>query len=137
MQGESAAPSGYHAANVIVGQTEDHTTEAAMYALANLAIITTTDRGVVATLPESNARLEKELEDTASELRDLKALMKKERTESRGQCNFNLSPSNNFLTHGYKVVNIHTSLSCNFPTQGHNRGGTRADNMGGSQANKE
>jgi hypothetical protein len=68
MQGESAATSGYHAANADVGQTEDQMAQATIGALANLATATETDRGVVATLIEANARLAKQLEDNASEL---------------------------------------------------------------------
>jgi hypothetical protein len=51
--------------------------EATIGALANLATATATDRGVVATLTEANARLAKQLEDNVSELRELKALLKK------------------------------------------------------------
>jgi hypothetical protein len=137
MQGECTATSGYHAANSAVGQTEDQMVEATIGALANLATATETDRRVVATLTEANARLVKQLEDTASELRDLKALIKKERTEIRGQRTFNPFPNKYCFTHVYKVVNTHTSLSCNFPKQRHKREATRDDNMGGSQANKE
>jgi hypothetical protein len=68
MQGESTATSGYHAANADVGQTEDQMAEATIGALANLATATATDRGVVATLTEANARLAKQQEDNASEL---------------------------------------------------------------------
>jgi hypothetical protein len=63
-------------------------------ALDNLATDTSTDHGVVATLTEANASLSKQLEDSASELQELKALLKKERTERRGHRTFNLSPSN-------------------------------------------
>jgi hypothetical protein len=135
IQGESAATSGYHAANAAVIKTEDKMAEAIIGALANLATVTANDRGVVATLTESNARLAKQLEDNTSELQDLKALLNKERTERRGQHTLNPYPNNYCWNHGYKVVNTHTSLSCNFPKQGHNREATRADNMGGSQAN--
>jgi hypothetical protein len=98
---------------------------------------TATDRGVVSTLSEANARLAKQLEYNASELRDLKALLKKEGTERIGQHTFNRSPNNYCWTYGYKVANTHTRLSCKFPKQGHKPEATRADNMGGSQANKE
>jgi hypothetical protein len=60
-----------------VGQTEDQMVEATIGALANLATATATDRGVVATLTEANAHLAKQLEDNASELQDLKAILKK------------------------------------------------------------
>jgi hypothetical protein len=137
MQGESAATSGYHSSNAAVGQTEDQMAEATIGALANLATATAADRGIVATLTEANARLVKQLEDNSNELRELKALIKKERFEKQGQRSFNPSPHNYCWTHGYKVTNTHTSLSCNFPKQGHKREATRTDNMGGSQANKE
>jgi hypothetical protein len=52
-------------------------------------------------------------------LPELRALIKKERIEKRGQRSFNTSPSNYCWTHGYKVANKHTSLSCNFSKQGH------------------
>jgi hypothetical protein len=92
--------------------------EATIDDLANLATTTATDRGVVATLTEANVRLAKQLEDNASELRDLNALLKKERTERRGQHTFNPSPNNYFWKHGYKVANTHTSISAaTFPSR--------------------
>jgi hypothetical protein len=69
MQGESAATSGYHAANSDVGETEIQMAEATIGALANLATPTATDRGDVAILTEVIARLAKQLEDNASDLR--------------------------------------------------------------------
>jgi hypothetical protein len=80
MQGESAATSGYHSANAAIGKTEDQMAEATIGALSNLATATAADRGVVATLTEANTRLAKQLEDNSNELRELKALIKKDRT---------------------------------------------------------
>jgi hypothetical protein len=54
--------------------------EATIGSLANLATATAADRGIVATLTEANARLAKQLEDNSNELRELKALIKKEIT---------------------------------------------------------
>jgi hypothetical protein len=81
IQGESAATSGYHSANAAVGQTEEQMAEATIGALAILATATAADRGVVETLTEANARMVKQLEDNSNELRELKALIKKKRTE--------------------------------------------------------
>jgi hypothetical protein len=106
-------------------------------AFSNLASATATDRGVVATLTEANLRLEKQLEDRSNELKEIKALLKKERAERKGQRNFNPSQENYFFTHGYKVANSHTSLSCNYLRHGHKREATKADNMGGIRANRE
>jgi hypothetical protein len=137
MQGESAATAGYHSANAASSHTEDQMAESTIGALANLATATAADRGVVAALTQANARLVKQLEDNSNELQELKALIKKERSEKRGQRSLNPSPSNYCWTHGYKVGSTHTSLTCKLPKPGHKKEATRADNMGGSQANKE
>jgi hypothetical protein len=60
--------------------------------LANLATATASDRGVVAALTQANVRFVKQLEDNSNKFRELEALLKKERTEKRGQRSFNLSP---------------------------------------------
>jgi hypothetical protein len=137
MQGESAATAGYHSANADVTYNEDQMAEATIGALANLATTTALDRCVVAALAQANSRLAKQLEDNSNELRELNALLKKERSEKRGQRSFNPSPSNYCWTHGYKVGGTHTSLTCKLPKPGHESEATRADNMGGSQANRE
>jgi hypothetical protein len=100
MQGESAATAGYHSANAAVGQTEDQMAEGTIGALYNLATASAVDRGVVATLTKANARIVKLLEDNSNELRELEALIKKERFEKRGQRIFNPSPNNYCWTHG-------------------------------------
>jgi hypothetical protein len=94
MQGESAATASYHSANAAVAQNEDKMAESTIRALANLATATAADRGVVAALAQANARLDKQLEDNLNELRELKALFKKQRSEKRGQRSFNPSPTN-------------------------------------------
>jgi hypothetical protein len=136
MQGEYAATDGYHSANAAVSHNEDQMAEATIGALANLATATAADRGVVAALTQANASLDKQLEDISNELRKLKALLKKERTEKRGQRSFNPSPSNYCWTHDYKVGITHTSLTCKLPKPGHKKEATPADNMGGSHANR-
>jgi hypothetical protein len=100
MQGESATTAGYHSANAAVSHTEDQMDNSTIGALYNIATATAADRGVVATLTQANARLVKQLEDNSNELRELKALIKKERTEKRGQHSFNPSPRNYCWTHG-------------------------------------
>jgi hypothetical protein len=111
--------------------------EATIGALENLATAIAADRGVMAALTQANSHLAKQLEDNSTELRELKALLKKERSEKRGQRIFNPSPSNYCWTRGYKVGSTHTSLTCKLPKPGHKTEATRADSMGGSQANRE
>jgi hypothetical protein len=137
MQGETAAHTGFHSANYAMTQNEDQMDEATIGALANIATSTAADRGVVAALVNANSRLVKQLEDNASELRELKALLNQERRDKRGPRSFNASASNYCWTHGYKFGKTHTSLTCNTRNPGHKSEATRADNMGGSQANKE
>jgi hypothetical protein len=137
MQRESAATAGYHSANATVAHKADHMAEATIGALSNLATSTAADRGVVKALTQANARLAKQLEDNSNELRELKEFLKKERSEKRGQRSFNPSPTNYCWAHGYKVGSTHTSLTCKLLKPGHKREATRADTMGGSQANRE
>jgi hypothetical protein len=111
--------------------------EATIGALENLATATAADRGVVAALTQANSCLAKQLEDNSTELRELKALLNQERRDRRGPRSFNPSASNYCWSHGYKVGKTHTSRTCNTPQPGHKTEATRADNMGGSQANKE
>jgi hypothetical protein len=84
MQGESAATAGYHSANANVTHNEDQKAEATIGVLANIATATAAYRGVVAALAQENSRLAKQLEDNSAELRELKALLNKERREKRG-----------------------------------------------------
>jgi hypothetical protein len=136
MQGESAATTGYHSANAAVTQNEYQMAEATIGALANLATATASDRGLVAALTQANSRLAQQ-EENSSELRELKALLNQERRDNRGPRSFKPSASNYCWTHGYKVGKTHTILTCNTPKPGHKTEATRAENMGGSQANKE
>jgi hypothetical protein len=118
-------------------QTEDHMAEATIGALANLSTATASDRGVVAALTQTNARLIKQLEKTSSELRELRALHHQERRDRRLPRNGNATANNYCWTRGYKLDRTHTSLTCTTRNPGHKTEATRADNMGGSQANKE
>jgi hypothetical protein len=118
-------------------QNEDQMAEATIGALANLATATAVDIDVVAALTQANSRLIKQLEETASELREFKALFHQERRDKRGPRSFNAYAINCCWTHGYKVDKTHTSLTCNTRNLGNKAEATRTDNMGGSQANKE
>jgi hypothetical protein len=137
MQGETASHAGFHSANAAMTQNEDQMAEATIGALANLATATASDRGVVEALTQANSQLVKQLEDTNSELRELKAMFHQEWRDKGGPRGFNTYVSNYCWTHGYKVGKTHTSLTYNTRNPGHKAEATRAENMGGSQANKE
>jgi hypothetical protein len=137
IQGETAADARYHSANAATTQNEDHMAEATIGALANLATATAADIGVVAALTQDNSRLVKQLEENASKLGELKALLIQERRDKRGPRSSNSYASNYRWTHGYKVGKTHTSLTCNTHNPVHKAEATRDENMGGSQANNE
>jgi prephenate dehydrogenase len=63
-------------------------------ALENLATATAADRGVVAALTQANSRLVKQIEESSSELRELKALLHQERREKRGPRNVDATANN-------------------------------------------
>jgi hypothetical protein len=71
-QGETAANAGYHST---MTHNEDHMAEATIGDLTNLATATAADRGVLAALAQANSRLVKQMEENASELRELKVLL--------------------------------------------------------------
>jgi hypothetical protein len=116
---------------------EDHMAEATIGALENLSTATAADRGVVAALTQANYRLAKQLDENSSKLRELRDLLNQEWRDRRGPRSFNSSSRNYCWTNGYKVGKTHTSLTCNTPKSVHKVEATRAENMGGSRANKE
>jgi hypothetical protein len=136
MQGETAAASGY--ANAAVAQpADDNLAGAAIYAFANLATATVVDRGIVATLTDVNSRLTKKLEETSQTLIESRALLKKERNNRGSRKPFAPSIDNYCWTRGYKIARNRTSENCMYPKTRHKRDGTKNNNMGGSQYNKE
>jgi hypothetical protein len=118
-------------------QNEYQMAESYIGALTNLATANAEDRCVVAALIQANSRLAKHLEENSSRMRELKGLLDNERREKRGSRRFNPSTINYCWTSGYKVGSTHTSLTCKLPKPGHKTEVARADNMGGSQANRE
>jgi hypothetical protein len=80
MQGETAAASRYDNADV-AHYVYDDLYEAAINAFANLATSKSVDRGIVATLTGANSHLTKQLEENAQALKEIRALLKKERND--------------------------------------------------------
>jgi hypothetical protein len=107
--------------------------DAIIGAFSSLATTAAADRSVVVALTEANSRLAKQLEYRSTELKAIRELLKKERTRHRY---FTPFAENYCWSNGYKVVNSHTSQSCNLPKQGHKHEANNSNNMGGSQAKK-
>jgi hypothetical protein len=64
-------------------------------------------------------------------------MLHQEWCDKQGPRSYNVSAINYCWNSGYKVGKTHTSLTCNTHNIGHKTEATRAENMGGSQANKE
>jgi hypothetical protein len=110
-QGGTAAYAGSHSASAAMTQNEDQMAEVTIGSLANLSTAIAAHRGVVAALTQANSCFVKQLEETSSELRELKALFNQERRDKRGPRSFNASTSDYCWNHGYKVGKTHTSLT--------------------------
>jgi hypothetical protein len=118
-------------------------TEQALGAFANLATSTAVDRNVVAQLTEADSRFAKQLKENATSLKEVKALLKKERAQCTSGGNTIRPPRRSFTpssdsycwSHVYKVARTHTSQACMYPKEGHQLDATKSNNMGGSQVN--
>jgi sulfur relay (sulfurtransferase) DsrC/TusE family protein len=108
MQGETTAASGY--ANAAVAQTaDDDLAEAAIDAFENLATVTAVDRGIVATLTDANYRLVRQLEENFQAVKEIRALLKKERNDHGARKTFAPYIDNYCWTRGYRIAINHTS----------------------------
>jgi predicted RNase H-like nuclease (RuvC/YqgF family) len=86
-------------------------------AIAKLATATTSDRGTVATLTVTNAKLASQLEAAKAYIKMLKdevlALKEKIQPELQGQLPAKSTNNNNYCwSHGYQVHKDHTSDIC-------------------------
>jgi hypothetical protein len=114
-------------------------------AFANLATATAVDRNMVAQLTEANSHLAKQLEDNDTSLKEVKALLKKERAERASGGHTDCPPRRSFTpfsenycwSYGYKVARSHTSQTCRYPKEGHQHDATKSNTMGGSQVNRD
>jgi hypothetical protein len=144
IQGETIGAQAF-ANSAVTQASEDDLAEQALGEFANLATATAVDRNVVAQLTEANSRLAKQLEDNDTSLKEVKSLLKKERAERASGGNTDRPPRRSFTpssdnycwSHGYKVARTHTSQTCMYPKEGHQREATKINNMGGSQVNRD
>jgi hypothetical protein len=132
IQGETVGSQGFANATFTQASSDD-LAEQDLEAFPNLSTATAVDRSIVAQLTEANSRLAKQLEDNATPLKEVKALLKKEHAERASGGNSErpplryLTPSldNYFWSHGYKVVRTHTRQTCMYPKEGNRREATK------------
>jgi predicted RNase H-like nuclease (RuvC/YqgF family) len=111
-------------------------------AIVQLATATASDRGTVATLTTTNAKLANQLEAAHALIAQLKSeiatLKIKIKPVWQGQRPTRATNNDSYCwSHGYQVAKSHTSATCNARKTGHQETATKVDTMGGVQWGKE
>jgi hypothetical protein len=107
-----------------------------------LVTATASDRGTVATLTTTNAKLATQIEDAQSYIAQLKddiaALKNKIKPAWKGQrLHKTTNNDSNCWSHGYQIARSHTSATCNMKKRGHQDAANKNNTMGGVQWGKE
>jgi hypothetical protein len=139
---QTAQQSGFHSANMMIEQDHDDSMQDTVDAIAQLATATTSDRGTVATLTTTNAKLANQLEAAHALIAQLKneiaTLKNKIKPAWQGKQPIKTTNNDSYCwSHGYQVATSHTSATCNMKKSGHQDAATKIDTMGGVQWGKE
>jgi hypothetical protein len=139
---QTAQHSGFHRANMMIEQGRDKSMQDTVDAIAQLATSTASDRGTVATLTTTNAKLTAQLETAHAEIARLKSKIAtlKNKFKPAWQGQQPVKTTNNdsyFWSHGYQVAKSHMSTTCNMKKSGHQDAANKSNNMGGVQWGKE
>jgi hypothetical protein len=139
---QTTQQSGFHSANMMIEQGIDDSMQETAEAIAQLATATASDRGTVATLTTTNAKLANQLEAAHALIAQLKSeiatLKIKIKPVWQGQRPTRTTNNDSYCwSHGYQVANSHTSATCNVRKTGHQETATKIDTMGGVQWGKE
>jgi predicted RNase H-like nuclease (RuvC/YqgF family) len=111
-------------------------------AIAQLATARASDRGTVATLTTTNAKLATQLEAAHAQIAQLKNEIAtlKNKIKHAWQGHLPVKTTNNdsyCWSHGYQVAKSHTSATCNMKKSGHQDSANKSNTMGGVQWDKE
>jgi hypothetical protein len=139
---QTAQQSGFHSANMMIEQGRDDSMQETVEAIAQLAMATASDRGRVATLTTTNAKLANQLEAAHALIAKLKSkiatLKNKIKPAWPGQRPARSTNNDSYYWyHGYQVAKSHTSATCNVRKNGHQESATKIDAMVGVQWGKE
>jgi hypothetical protein len=115
---QTAQQSGFHSANMMIEQGREETMQETVDAIDQLATATASDRGTVATLSTTNAKLATQLEAAQAQIAQLKdeiaALKNKIKPAWQGQRPIKTTNNDSYCwPHGYQVAESHTSATCN------------------------
>jgi hypothetical protein len=139
---QTAQQSGFHSANMVIEQVRDRSMQDTAEAIAQLATATASDRGTVATLTTTNAKLATQLEAAHALIAQLKSkiatLKIKIKPVWQGQRPARTTNNDSYCwSHGFQVAKSHTSATCNVMKAGHQETATKVDTIGGVQWGKE
>jgi uncharacterized protein (UPF0335 family) len=138
---QTAQQSGFHSANMMIEQGRDESMQDTVDAIAQLATATASDRGTVATLTTTNAKLATQLEAAHAQITQLKneiaTLKNKIKPAWQGQRPVKTTNNDSYCwSHGYWVAQSHTSAACNMKKSGHQDAVSKSNTMGGVQWDK-
>jgi predicted RNase H-like nuclease (RuvC/YqgF family) len=110
--------------------------------IAQLTTATASDRGTVATLTTTNAKLAPQLEAAQTQIAQLKneiaTLKNNIKPDWQGQRPIKITNNDSYCwSHGYQVAKSHTSATCNMKKSGHQYAANKNNPMGGVQWGKE
>jgi hypothetical protein len=139
---QTAQQSGFHSANMMIEHGREETMQDTVDAIAQLATATSSDRGTLATLTTTNAKLAMQLEAAQAQIAQLKdeiaALKNKIKPAWQGQRPHKMKNNDSYCwSHGYQVAKLHTSATCNMKKSGHKDTATKSNPRGGVQWGKE
>jgi predicted RNase H-like nuclease (RuvC/YqgF family) len=109
---------------MMIEQGLNETMQDTVDAIAQLATATASDRGTVATLTKTNAKLALQLEAAQAQIAQLKSeiatLKNKSKPAWQGQRPVKTRNNDSYCwSHGYQVAKSHMSVTCNMKKSGH------------------
>jgi hypothetical protein len=133
---QTAQQSGFHSANVMIEQGRGDNMQYTVNTIAQLATTMASDRGTVATLTATNAKLASHLEAAQAYIHMLKdeilALKVKIKPARQGQLPAKSTDSNTYCwSHGHQVHKDHASATCKARKDGHQEMATKENTTGG------
>jgi hypothetical protein len=139
---QTAHQSGFHSANMMIERGSDETMQDTADTITQLATATASDRGTVATLTTTNAKLATQLKAAHAQIAQLNnevaTLKNKSKPAWQGQRPVKTTNNDSYCwSHGYQVAKSHTSATCNMKKSGHQGAANKSNPMGGVQWDKE
>jgi hypothetical protein len=121
---QTAQQSRFHSANTMIEKVREETMQDTVDAISLLATATASDRGTVATLTTTNAKLATQLEAAQAQIAQLKDEIAALKNKIKPSWKFHgpIKTTNNdsyCWSHSYQVAKSHTSETCNMKKSGH------------------